>query len=417
MKRLPILLFAILAVINSYGQQITLSGKVIDQETGEGLFAVNVVLLKEFTGVITIETGEFRLSVPQTAKNDSVQFSFIGYGTKRLAVKDMIGQQNIISLPKSAFMLDEAVVVGLPMSAKDYILAAYRHIPDNYFREDKSMLITADYYSFMVENDKCVKYEEAVCSMHIPAINKDTLPPSTLIVHAREDKNVVEQQLMQYYPQKKKNGDTSPADFLCILFQRDYVPAFDQYEVRGELFSSEKEIKSTKFTLEGVVEYNGMELLVISAKQPLAGINTYYYIDKDSYAFVFIEEELVVPKGLFSLVYTGMKLKGNGFVFSNRTQYCKVGDKWDIASKQQNMTYQLTTKRRSSGVELTFNYVVESALVAISREETDQQPYSEEIRYNKDKGSLVEQAQNQDPTFWDTYKPLRPKKFEEALNK
>jgi len=419
MKRLPILLFAILAVLNSYGQQITLSGKVIDQETGEGLPYANVVLLKEFTGVITIETGEFRLSVPQTAKNDSVQFSFIGYGTKRLAVKDMIGQENIISLPKSAFMLAE-VVVGLQMTAKDYVLAAYRSIPQNYYREDKAILATADYYGFTVENGKCIKYEEAVCSTHVPSRN-DTLKPSTLILHAREDNNVSEMQLNQYWLQKKKKIEEEARDAIGELFTMmgSYVPAFNKDEVRAGEFSSEKEIQSTEFTLEGTIEYEGMQLVVVSDEGSGLGISavTKCYIDKSSYAFVFIEREVIVPKYLFSILYTALKLKGNGIRISTRTQYRKTGDKWDIFSKNQNVSYQFSTKKRSSGVEFTANFVAESSLIVTSIEETDSGPFPLDVRYSLGKGSLAEQAQNQDPTFWDTYKPLRPKKFEEALNK
>jgi TonB-dependent starch-binding outer membrane protein SusC len=86
----------------------TVKGKVTDGETDEPLIGVSVVLKNTATGTITNENGEYTLDL--ASGQGSLLFSFIGYETKEVSVKN---QSEInVRLSTDAIALKEAVVVG-----------------------------------------------------------------------------------------------------------------------------------------------------------------------------------------------------------------------------------------------------------------------------------------------------------------
>jgi TonB-linked SusC/RagA family outer membrane protein len=93
----------------AFGQQQEIKGKVTDNETGEGIPGVNVVIKGTSQGTTTDATGEFRLSIP-SGGGTTLVFSFIGYATQEIAAGNQTTfDVKLISELKS---LDEVVVVG-----------------------------------------------------------------------------------------------------------------------------------------------------------------------------------------------------------------------------------------------------------------------------------------------------------------
>ena len=86
--------------------QGTVSGNVVDSETGTPLPGVNVVVQGTSTGVSTDFDGNYQISVSQGAV---LEFSFIGFETQSISVS---GDQINVSMIPSADSLDEIVVTG-----------------------------------------------------------------------------------------------------------------------------------------------------------------------------------------------------------------------------------------------------------------------------------------------------------------
>ena len=86
--------------------QGTVSGSVVDSETGTPLPGVNVVVQGTSTGVSTDFDGNYQISVSQGAV---LEFSFIGFETQSISVS---GDQINVSMIPSADSLDEIVVTG-----------------------------------------------------------------------------------------------------------------------------------------------------------------------------------------------------------------------------------------------------------------------------------------------------------------
>lgn len=95
-------------VTQGLSQTSSVSGKVVDAESGEGLPGVNVVVKGTSTGTATNTDGEFSLTVPSLS--ETLVFSFIGYQTKEVPIN---GRTNFnVSLELQTVSAEELVVVG-----------------------------------------------------------------------------------------------------------------------------------------------------------------------------------------------------------------------------------------------------------------------------------------------------------------
>lgn len=121
-------------------QDITVTGQVTDASTGESLPGVSVVVveiegepeehLKEIIpttlGTITDHEGNYSIDVPDP--NVVLEFSFIGYGTRRISLADR--RVIDISLEPVAIDLDEVVVVGYGSQRKATLTGSVSGIGD-----------------------------------------------------------------------------------------------------------------------------------------------------------------------------------------------------------------------------------------------------------------------------------------------
>ena len=94
--------------------QETVSGTVVDAETGELLPGVNVVVQGTSTGTATDLDGRFELNV--NSLNETLIFSYIGYVMQEVSID---GRQTIdIQLEPDAIAGDELVVIGYGLTRK-----------------------------------------------------------------------------------------------------------------------------------------------------------------------------------------------------------------------------------------------------------------------------------------------------------
>lgn len=102
------LIFLLLTTVFAFAQS-TISGKVVDAETREGLPGVNILVKGTTNGTVTDVNGNFSL---QASGKGVLTISFIGYNTSELSFSPSKNTLGTISLAPDAESLDEVVIVG-----------------------------------------------------------------------------------------------------------------------------------------------------------------------------------------------------------------------------------------------------------------------------------------------------------------
>src|SRR6478736_10309707 len=113
-------------------QQITITGKVVDQETKEPLPFASIGITGKPIGLISNEQGEFDFHIPAEMRNDILVISMLGYKTFEGPVWSLISNDPVvIELHAGAIMLKEVVIVD-SLKAGEILKLALARIESNY---------------------------------------------------------------------------------------------------------------------------------------------------------------------------------------------------------------------------------------------------------------------------------------------
>lgn len=109
--RFFIIIIFTLTVLNLNAQEVTLSGHILDIETGESLIGATIYDTTSKRGTTSNEYGFYSLTVPQTNEGILV-ISYLGYTSIQEKIFPTEDQINNFSLLSENFLLDEVQLVG-----------------------------------------------------------------------------------------------------------------------------------------------------------------------------------------------------------------------------------------------------------------------------------------------------------------
>ena len=113
-------------------QTLTVSGKVIDYETGEPLAYATVAILDKPFGTITNLAGEFDFHIPEEYHQEKIVFTTLGYVNFSISVREAaLQEQLLVRLKPGQIMLDE-VLVTEDLTAAQLLKIAIARIQVNY---------------------------------------------------------------------------------------------------------------------------------------------------------------------------------------------------------------------------------------------------------------------------------------------
>lgn len=120
-------------VAASRGQSsITLSGRIIDNETDEPLIYATIGILGKPIGTVSNSNGEFDFHIPVAYLNDTVSVSMLGYQNFAVPLNQIGDRANfIVRMEKGTILLKE-VVISDSLSAGDIVRIAINKIDNNY---------------------------------------------------------------------------------------------------------------------------------------------------------------------------------------------------------------------------------------------------------------------------------------------
>src|ERR1700743_3752928 len=94
--------------LQAAAQNVTVTGKITDAKDGSSLPGVSVLAKGTSIGVVTDGSGNFKLSVPSSAK--TLVISYVGYDRQEVAIT---GAPLNIALTASSTALNEVTVVSI----------------------------------------------------------------------------------------------------------------------------------------------------------------------------------------------------------------------------------------------------------------------------------------------------------------
>ena len=120
--------------------EITVAGTVISSADNQPIVGANIYVEGTNVGTTTDAGGNYKLTVPASAK--TVTVSFLGYDTKKISVRD-IHLFKLITLADASNKLEDVVVVGFGVQKKESLVGAVQSVKPSDLQTSSSNLSTS----------------------------------------------------------------------------------------------------------------------------------------------------------------------------------------------------------------------------------------------------------------------------------
>ncbi len=356
------------------GQNIIVSGKIVDQDTQKPISYAHVGIPEKGIGTTSGDDGRFTFKVPIQYHNSTLMVSFMGYKTYRKSLKN-VKSPITISIKKMPLDLIEIVVMD-EKTIEDIIRKAVRRIPDNYPTHPTTSL---GFYreSRTNENNEYIYLAEGVLNVRKTSYAKEKEGQTTL-VQGRQVRLVPPEEFSQY------SGFTAGH---MAGHRFDFVK-------NREDFINENYFPAYKYWLEGITYHQDQPVYIIGfdgeEDKKDGRMEGRIYIDTLSHAFLRAEFK-IKEKGLRKIsdypLYSG-SWKGNRYVVN----YRKLGDKWYYGDALREGLY------RDGGV-----YSNEILITEMDGKRSGPLPYQERLSRNS---RFLDITGDYDEDFWRDYNTM-----------
>lgn len=165
---------------------LSLSGKITDRETGEALQYATIGIRHRGKGTVTNSNGEFILKVTSQCINDTLSVSYVGYLSRSVTVRSLLGNDMTITMDRVFVSIPEIIVrFQDPLNIISKALAA---IPDNY--GTTPALLTGFYREGVYRKKEPQIYTEAVLQVFKSAYSKSLFGDQIKVLRSRKIENL-----------------------------------------------------------------------------------------------------------------------------------------------------------------------------------------------------------------------------------
>ena len=270
MNRIVFILFLHISALAT-AQKLTISAKVVDNQTKEPLIFATVGISGKPIGTITNMQGDFDFYIPSEYRNNNLVISILGYNNYEAPVWTLLDNNNlVIELTKSTTVLEEVVVTDSLKGGEILKIALFRidenypmtpYLIDGFYRDIKK--VGGVYVSLL---EAAVKiYDE---NYKAPR-NKFKLRERVALLEVRRSLGY-SNKFTAYFDEDNLLED-------LLLHNNVRYRQFPEEEFFFESLQREKDSY-----------YNGHEIFVVSHKKEYKLI---LYVDKKSYSIVHLEYE------------------------------------------------------------------------------------------------------------------------------
>ncbi len=368
---------------------ISISGKVVDDKN-RAMAMVNVRAVGSSIATVTNGDGEFLLKIPSSAESgDEVRFSYVGYTSKVISIKDMEAQQSrndiLVRLSEVTFAIDD---IGVDRrDATSYVEDVFRRRGDNH-PKDKGYK-TAFYREVIKKRNSFATLSEAVVEVEktgLQSISSDR----AAIYKGRSFK------------------DRRFTDTLFMKFQGGIVSALllDIVKNRDIVFTAEmSEEYSFWFDQPTTIDGRTMRVINFDQRGEYPSEMLYrgkLYVDSLTMAVARMELNLNVEEHDNAITAFIRKSPAGAKVDVLEAKYVVeyrlFGDRWHFNYCNSELGFRCHYRRRL----FRNNYTISSEMVVTDHASQPKKiPYSSSVR---SRDHLFDSAKDfQDENFWESY--------------
>lgn len=376
-------------------------GKIIDGNSKKPLVFATIALENSNISTISNAEGEFSIKIPSDTNGDSVLISFLGYGSKLVALTQLKNDNNTIALNISITKLS-GVNVEVPRNAEELVRETLKRKGENYF--DDPTLMTAFYRETIKKRKRNVSLSEAVVSIHKAPYNS-----------ARKD-------AIQLY-KARKSTDYSKLDTLALKLQGGPFNALfiDVMKYPDYIFA-DGSISNYTYSFAGSTRVNNRLIYIVNFKQR-ANLTEQLYQGK-----LYIDaENKILTSAIYSLNITDRNEASKMFVrkkprnanvwpteVAYRVDYREKNNKWYYGYSNVLMEFKIDWDKK------LFNSVYSMTCeMAVTDWKKNSSSFPKPKERIKSTIILSDEAIGfADPDFWGSHNIIEPEKsIESAIKK
>ncbi len=398
---IAILLLTISPIMSQNGNgYITINGKLKDAKTNKELYFANVNLPDLHIGTVTNSGGEFTLKISNQLVVTEVEFSHIGYKTKRVPIKNLMSENNEITLEPSSILLSPVTV--RPNDPAEIVEKALQKIQNNY-SEDPNML-TAFYRETIKQRRDYISISEAVVDIYKSSYKPFGGADRVKILKGRKSTNVKKADTLAV---KLQGGPR-------VLLMLDIAKNFD------EIFYTDFQAYYN-FKLDDMVTIEDRFSYVISFEQkPEITYPLYFgklYIDTETLAITHAQFSLNLTN-LEEATKIFVQRKPRGVKFeptstSYLVTYTEHNGRYYLSYLRNELSFKANWKRRIFSTN--YDIVAEMAITDRDLENANKFTLRESFKISEVLAETVEAFNDED--FWGEHNYIRPEESIESAIK
>jgi len=372
---------------------ITISGKIVDQETKTPLIFATVGVKNSNVATVSNLDGEFTLKIAKSVQNPVLEIMFVGYNNTEIAVSEMRtgGRNNTVELSQATIPIAEVVIK--PISAEDIILNSIYNMDENY--ENVPNQMTSFYRETIRKNRSYVSIAEAVVEIFKAPYSSEF----------RFD-------LAKVYKGRKNVEETK---FDTVLFRLQGGPVttlqLDIAKNRRTLFSEEA-MESYIYSLDNIIMIDNKLHYVIEFHQKKdVDIPLFLgklFIEMESFAlteaeFTFnLDDEDEAASVFIRKKPLGMKVTPE--TASYRVKFREQEDKWYFSYARAEVKFKVNWKKKL----FNSHFTTMSEIAITDRTEEEVVKFIPKERLKRGDIFTEELAAFADPDFWGDYNVIEP---------
>jgi len=372
---------------------ITVSGKIVDDESNNPLVFATVAVKNSNVATVSNLDGEFTLKIAETLQNPVIEVMYIGFKNLEVPLADLRtgGRNNTIRMSQATIPIAEVVIK--PISAEEIMISTIANLEQNY--ENVPNQMTSFYRETIKQNRRYVSIAEAVVEIFKAPYNNEF----------RFD-------LAKVY-KGRKNIEVSRLDTVLFKLQGGPVSTLqlDMVKNRMSLFNWDA-LESYNYSLENIIVIDEKPHYVIGFQQnedvdiPL--FLGRIFIEMETFAVseiefsINLEDEAEAARIFIRKKPLGMKVTPE--MANYRVKFREQDGKWYFGYARAEVRFKVNWDKKL----FNSHYTTMSEIAITDRTQEEVIKFTPRERLRKGDIFTEELGAFADPDFWGDYNVIEP---------